>query len=113
MCIFLRRSLLLCGLIGLTGAAGCRVQEIRGMYRNEFCSDGEVTVEELGDGRYEAAGCNRRVLYQCVGGSCDREAVTDDGESDSEGQARPEPVEDSPSSPSNVAATTEAQGQKR
>jgi hypothetical protein len=109
---FLRSSLLLCGLIGLMAAAGCRVQEIRSMYRNEFCKGGEVTVEELGDGRYEASGCDRRVLYQCVGGSCASEAVIDDGESDSEGPARPEPVEDDPRSPSNAAKTTEPRGQK-
>jgi hypothetical protein len=108
------RGLLLCASIGLLGVAGCRIQQIRSMYRNEFCSEGEITVEEIGGERYQAEGCNRAVVYQCIGGTCVPDRLADDGDSDSERYADTSPrVLDHSSRTSNVAGSAGARTEKR
>jgi S1-C subfamily serine protease len=107
-------QLLLCSLIGLIGGAGCRVQEIRSMYKKEFCSDGDVSVEAIGGERYQASGCNRSVIYQCLGNSCVPDSLADEGESASEDQASSSPNAQEPSRPTtNLAGAGGTRRQKR
>src|SRR4051812_12773176 len=71
------RAVVAGGLVAIAcSMTGCREDEIRSAYASEFkCPEDGVTVEELGLRRYRVAGCDRTVVYQCVGDACapDRE----------------------------------------
>ncbi len=83
------------------------------MYRNEFCSDGEISVQEIGGERYQVSGCDRTVVYQCIGESCVPATAADEG-SDSERYEAPNPnAQDRPSTASSVAGTAGTRRQKR
>ncbi len=51
--------------------SGCVSQELKASYSNEFnCPDYQVDVRPLGADRYRVSGCNKSVVYQCIGSHC-------------------------------------------
>jgi len=57
--------------LGLTAAACGMEGQVQTMYANEFlCNEQEVQVEDETGGRYRATGCDKSVMYTCVGRTC-------------------------------------------
>lgn len=86
--------LLLCAALG-----GCAAQTVEAAFASDFKCGSGVTVEEsAAPGRFNASGCGREAVYQCVTvGSyqtvCDLQAATDpDRSSRDEAETRARPV---------------------
>jgi hypothetical protein len=87
---FVRVSLLL---------SGCVSQELKASYSNEFnCPDYQVNVDALGADRYRVSGCNKSVVYQCIGKHCilDRREEAESAPSEEVYQPRPLAEQDPP-----------------
>jgi hypothetical protein len=61
------------------------------MFGREFDCE-HVSVEEIGGGRYSASGCDRTVVYQCIGQTCIVDGAASELEEDSVARSRPAPA---------------------
>jgi hypothetical protein len=93
--------------------SGCVARELKASYSNEFnCPDYQVDVDELGADRYRVSGCNKSVVYQCIGKHCilDREEESASSEFQEVSQPRPLAEQEPPAKAVGVSKRKGSEG---
>jgi len=91
-------------LASLVFGVGCVEEKLTAMYAREFnCPKGDIKIGVIGDGRYRVQGCDRTVMYECIGSA---NCIPMSSSLDRNAESQPAPAQAQPASANQSPAST-------